>query len=125
MMNRIIIVNGNKYDFECSYTKNYSGFKHISKLYLNGKYIVKAERQYYNRTWEQYEYQSVMKQIIRLMLSDIEQVYIDKFKLEKGYKRMTDKRKVEFNNYIKDNTDYNNQIEELKTVLYDLETKSI
>lgn len=125
MMNRIIIVNGNKYDFECSYAKNYSGFKHISKLYLNGKYIVKAERQYYNRTWEQYEYQSVMEQIIRLMLSDVEQVYIDKFKLEKGYKRMTDKRKVEFNNYIKDNTDYNNQIEELKTVLYDLETKSI
>lgn len=37
-----------------------SGFKHVSRLYINGMPISEGTRYYYNRTWERYRFQSSM-----------------------------------------------------------------
>lgn len=124
MMNRIIYVNEVKYEFVCLRENNYDGFKHIARLYVDGEFVNKCERQYYNRTWEMYDYQSVMIDIIKEQIEYLNTFYIEKFKTEKGYKRMTDKRKLELDNYLKDNVKYQLELTELKDVMHDLETNS-
>lgn len=124
MINRIIYVNEVKYEFICMSEKNYNGFKHIARLYVDGEFVNRCERQYYNRTWEMYDYQSVMMDIIKEQIEYLNTFYIEKFKTEKGYKRMTDKRKLELNNYLKDNVKYQLELTELKDVMHDLETNS-
>lgn len=121
---RIIYVNDNKYEFVCMSEKNYNGFKHIAKLYINGRFITRSNRQYYNRTWEMYNYQSVMIDIIKVMINDVNEIYLDKFKTEKGYKNMTKKRQLEFSDYIAFNTEYERELKELQYVLDNLENES-
>jgi hypothetical protein len=48
------------WQFRCYYRKNRSGFVHDCELFRNGFSKTLQHRQYYNRTWESYEYQSVM-----------------------------------------------------------------
>lgn len=40
------------------------GFKHEAELFKNGSFINKAKCTYYNRTWERYEYESVIKEVL-------------------------------------------------------------
>jgi hypothetical protein len=40
------------------------GFKHIAVLYKNGFEIAKTKVCYYNKTWECYEFESVLLRII-------------------------------------------------------------
>ena len=42
-------------------TKN--GFKHEAKLFINGAQIGKAQIGYLNRTWESYQFQSVLSKL--------------------------------------------------------------
>jgi hypothetical protein len=123
-MNRIIYVNEVKYEFICMTDKNYNGFKHIAKLYINGRFANRKERQYYNRTWEKYDYQSVMLDIIKEQIEILNSWYLEKFKTEKGYKRMTDKRKLEFSDYIALDSVYEKELKELQYVLDNLENES-
>lgn len=124
MMNRIIYINEVKYEFICMTDKNYNGFKHIARLYINGEFANRKERQYYNRTWEKYDYQSVMLDTIKDQIEYLNSFYIEKFKTEKGYKRMTDKRKLEFSDYIAFDTVYQRELKELQYVLDNLENES-
>lgn len=41
-----------------------NGFRHIAKLYVDGKEVDKSTVHYLNRTWESYEYQSVIHDLI-------------------------------------------------------------
>ena len=50
--------------------------------------------------------------------------YLDKFKTEKGYKNMTEKRKWEFATYIGCNREYREELKELQYVLDNLENES-
>lgn len=57
----------------CQYKKTRYGFKHTAKLFLNGEEMGTAECYYSNRTWERYEYQSVLKKLEQMkgyLLSD-------------------------------------------------------
>ena len=52
-----------KFDFECSYRNNRSWFVHECNLYFDGSYYSNwfSKAQYYNRTWERWCYESVIK----------------------------------------------------------------
>lgn len=41
------------------------GFRHLATLYENGREVETAKATYYNRTWERYEFQSVLHSLIR------------------------------------------------------------
>jgi hypothetical protein len=53
---------------EVKKTKN--GFKHIASYVKNNKEEVKAEVHYINRTWEQFEFQSVIKKLFEKLKFD-------------------------------------------------------
>lgn len=46
---------------KCWHENTRYGFRHLAELYINGELVQKAKACYYNRTWESYEYQSVLK----------------------------------------------------------------
>ena len=52
------------YDIICDYQKTRNGFKHTAKILENGNEVYKTKICYLNRTWERYEYQSVLHKAI-------------------------------------------------------------
>jgi hypothetical protein len=46
------------------YEKTRSGFKHVADLYINGNLVDSAKVTYINRTWESYDYETVLKKLI-------------------------------------------------------------
>ena len=48
----------------CDWKKTRYGFKHEATLFKDGREVDKAKCCYYNRTWERYEYQSVLIRVI-------------------------------------------------------------
>ncbi len=53
-----------KIKIECIREKTRSGFRHLAKLYFDGVVVDKAKCCYSNRTWESFEFESVLKNII-------------------------------------------------------------
>ena len=53
-----------EYEVVCVSEGTRYGFRHLATLLKNGNEIDKAKICYYNRTWERYEFESVMKKII-------------------------------------------------------------
>ena len=46
-------------------TENTSyGFRHLATLFLNGHEVENSKAVYYNRTWEAYQYQTVLYKIV-------------------------------------------------------------
>lgn len=57
-----------------------SGFRHLATLFLNGIESVKSKCCYQNRTWEKYEFQSVLKAVVnKASLSDTDKKLCDDF----------------------------------------------
>lgn len=56
---------GEHYVFECKAQRTSYGFRHLVDLRRDGYIVSSAKCCYYNRTWEKYEYQSVMEEAIR------------------------------------------------------------
>lgn len=71
------IFNLNKeYNIVCNSENTSYGFRHLASLHKNGFQIAKAKRCYYNRTWESFEYESILLDIIN---SNFEGKQKDKF----------------------------------------------
>ena len=51
-------------EIECEWKKTRTAFKHIAVLTLNGRKVEETKICYVNRTWESYEFQSVMRKLI-------------------------------------------------------------
>lgn len=49
----------------CNWKSTRSGFKHTANLCKNGYSIYETKICYLNRTWERFEYESILKKIIR------------------------------------------------------------
>jgi len=47
------------------YGDSRDGFNHFASLYIDGQEVGKAKVHYINRTWESYDYQSVMDKLVR------------------------------------------------------------
>jgi len=48
----------------CEWKKTRSAFKHEATLIVNGESVESTKICYLNRTWERYEYESVMKKLV-------------------------------------------------------------
>lgn len=87
------IINGMEYKFINDSYGNSSGFVHKTELFKNGIRIGHNKCQYYNRTWEAYTYQSVMKGLVYTLLEEIKESYKNAWKEKYGIKRLTESKK--------------------------------
>lgn len=70
-------VNGEEIGFRCYTTDTRCGFCHTAHL-IGWKYsITDTKASYYNRTWERFEYESVLKSAIKKLPKDIQQEVYD------------------------------------------------
>ena len=75
-------INGNKITFVNSSRSTRSGFAHDTTLFINGYQAIENSCHYLNRTWEAYQYQTVMLSAVY----DLKQKRIDDIKA--SYKRI-------------------------------------
>lgn len=108
--------NGREFTFVNESRSNRSGFVHETTLY-NGECLLERNKcQYYNRTWECYQYQSCMLGAVRKLMNVREEKLLQDFKAIKGYKKMTPSRREELEVIIKADSrmnDYNELYEKL------------
>lgn len=74
---------------------NYYGFRHIATLVFGNSQKAKTSIQYYNRTWETYDYQSILIKIINQELESIEQLQKNIYKESNNIKRLTKEKEKE------------------------------
>lgn len=72
-------------DVVCNSENTRYGFRHLATLHFNGIERENAKACYYNRTWECYQYQSVLKSVIEKALKSKE---IDQKQYNKFYKKI-------------------------------------
>lgn len=79
----------NGWQFVNNWRGNRSGFVHETTLFNeNGNELGSCKHQYYNRTWECYQYQSVMKSCICNLIEKKQKEFIEECKNAKGIKRL-------------------------------------
>lgn len=65
------------------YEKTRSGFRHIAVLYVDGEEVDRAKATYQNRTWESYEFETAIKNLLdktTYLTEDEKQGFLDKSK---------------------------------------------
>lgn len=88
-------INNNEYMFINSWRGNRSGFVHETELHRNGMVLGVAKIQYYNRTWECYQYQSVMKKLVGELMESCEDAFQTAWKDAHNIKRLTQAKRDE------------------------------
>lgn len=53
-----------KWSIVCESVGNRTGFKHVAKLIRGQDEVDQTKIQYYNRTWEAYQFESVLLQLL-------------------------------------------------------------
>lgn len=97
--------NGHRFEFVCDSRKTRNGFAHDVLCFIddydnNSPDYIRETCTYYNRTWERYEYQTVMQKLTHAQASKHVEWIREDYMREHGYKRMTAKRKTEFAEYL-------------------------
>jgi hypothetical protein len=90
---RKINLNDREYQFVNESRSTRNGFAHDTVLFVDGYQIGKATCHYINRTWECYQYQTVMQRCISDIIEANEQDYIAVYKADNGIKRLTADKK--------------------------------
>lgn len=80
------------------------GFAHDTTLFIDDLERSNNSCYYLNRTWECYKYQTVMRGAVRKLIDTRRVVLEERFKDYNGYKKMTPKRREEFEGYIADDS---------------------
>ena len=62
-MSRLFKVNNN-ISIVCDCVSTRYGFRHDAKLFVNGYATEKAKCCYYNRTWERFEFETVISKLL-------------------------------------------------------------
>lgn len=75
----------------CGGTRN--GFKHESTLFHYGNEVENARVCYLNRTWECYNYQTSMREVVEKYILKIKNRIVDDYKYENNITRLTKKHK--------------------------------
>lgn len=100
-------INGVKFTLVCESWNNRTSWGHKVTLYRNYAVIVGTYKvRYHNRTWEEYLYQSVIKGVIYNVLEALKATLKNTFKKLHGYKVITQKRALEFVEYLKQDKEY-------------------
>lgn len=96
-------IDGREVEFVNQWRGNRSGFVHETTLFIDGRRVAEAKCQYYNRTWESYTYQTVMKKAAYQLIEEETEYLREKFMREHGYKKLTANRKAEFEAVCREN----------------------
>ena len=97
-------VNDKEFEFVCGYHNTRDGFAHDCTMFINGTKYNTAHCYYLNRTWERWSYQTVCLKAISNEIAEHLNLRSRLFKDEHGYKNMTKKRMIEFEDTLKDDT---------------------
>jgi hypothetical protein len=54
----------NDFNIVCNWQKTRSGFKHTASLHKNGLTVYECKICYLNRTWECFEYESILLKVV-------------------------------------------------------------
>lgn len=105
-------INGVQFEFVCEYWETYRSWGHEVHLFRNNYEIGSNRVRYYNRTWENYRYQTCMLGAISNVMSDIIADEIEKYKNENKISRFKkgEKQKV-IDDVESNNEDYKNLVE--------------
>ena len=109
-------VNGKVYEFINSSRGNRSGFVHETQLFKDGRLLGKNKVQYYNRTWECYRYQSVMRGVIYKLLESYKEDFKTIWKNRHNVKRLTETKKQAMMEDLESNLSYA-ELKELYSLL--------
>lgn len=96
--------------------ETYNAWGHKTELFIDNSNYGANKIRYYNRTWEMYRYQSVMSGCVWSLIENIEYNKIKEFKEKNNILRLTEKRKSNFLEYLRNND------EKLK-LLYKIQNK--
>ena len=113
MKNKKIVKIYKDYIFINYTTYNYYGFKEHSELYKNNYLLNNESIQYYNRSWQVYEYQSSMRKCVNALIESLKNDLKNEFKTINNIKRITEKQKKELEKYYK----ASKILKEYKTIL--------
>ena len=72
------------YSVVCAFKSTRSGFKHTATLMKNGLQIYETKICYLNRTWERFEYESVLRKLIQTFWKEpiVQEKYISQIEKE-------------------------------------------
>ena len=92
-----------KFEFinRSAWTRN--GFKHETILFENNIEIASATMHYLNRTWENYQFQSVMLKAVGVLLDNKKEEIKENYKTENNIKRITEAKRKELEKIIEKN----------------------
>lgn len=108
-------INGVKFTFVCEYWNTSTSWGHKVTLYRNDNVIIGSVKiRYYNRTWERYQFQGAIKNVIFETIENITSEAKAVFLNLHNYKILTKKRAAEFVEYLSLNSEYNLYNELLK-----------
>lgn len=91
-----LTIGGNNIVFECSSRSTRNGFAHDVELKIDGHKVSEAHVNYYNRTWESYQYETAMKTCIRKLIDGWYDQIRRYYKATRGIKRLAGKSAEEF-----------------------------
>lgn len=95
MIIRKITENGKEYEFINNSRNTRTGFAHDTTLFIDGREYGSATAIYYNRTWESYIYQTVMKRCIDDIITEEYNRFVANFKAQNNIKRLTAEKRAE------------------------------
>lgn len=102
------VINDIKFSFACESWRTRNSWGHEVTLYKNDILKIGYTRiRYYNRTWESYEYQSAIKNVIYNAIQERKAVVKEAFLTLHNYKILTKKRAAEFTEYLAKDLEYN------------------
>ena len=79
---------GEKNSIYCKCENTRNGFKHVATMYYNRNTYV-AVCYYLNRTWECFEYQSVIRKLFYTISDEMKEKAVKNWKASKGKKRIS------------------------------------
>ena len=82
------------------------GFAHDTTMFVDGREMTSATCHYLNRTWECYQYQSVMLSAVNEMIRSVERSNENLLKDIHGWKKMTPSRKEELKRFNKETVEW-------------------
>ena len=114
---RKITINDSEYIFINESKSNKRGFYHKTTLFVNDVELTTQKVQYYNRTWEMYPFESVMRKAINTLIEELESDFIKHYKNKYNITRLTQKIKnserffCELGLYLDTQTYYNDLLQ--------------
>lgn len=105
MVKNFVDIKGlENYFFTCECKGNYNGFKHIVTMYNNNNVYFehKTSVQYYNRTWERYEFETALNKCINEVTSELIEQIKNNIKRQYNIKRFTKKYDAILNDRLND-----------------------